>query len=177
MQMLNVKSNINSSSNEVNSCINSQETSSTITIEDREVLLALLQEYGNKLILLCQKISDLQVKILSSKCLILLIFIVFGCFLTTIYFYLRISWIIGGFAFFLMILLGIYIISVSNQESKMLKLISNEAHRISVRLEKVVRLGYQIQENLTSNLVKKLELDLRLADAESALEYYKKICH
>ncbi|MFM7577797.1 MAG: hypothetical protein ACKO5Q_12760, partial [Microcystaceae cyanobacterium] len=78
---------------------------------------------------------------------------------------------------FVLLLCWSYIAYMAWQDRKKLQQFKNEARRISVRLEKVIRLGYQIQENLTSNLVKKLELDLRLADAESALEYYKKICH
>lgn len=56
-----------------------------------------------------------------------------------------------------------------------IKTLKPEARRMAVRLKKIIRIASQIQENLSSNLITKVELDLRLADAESALEYYHEI--
>lgn len=56
-----------------------------------------------------------------------------------------------------------------------IKTLKPEARRMAVRLKKVIRIASQIQENLSSNLITKVELDLRLADAESTLEYYHEI--
>ncbi|MFM8295455.1 MAG: hypothetical protein ACKN9E_13035 [Microcystaceae cyanobacterium] len=157
---------------DVNITSQSEEPPSTLSPDDRLLLVSLLCEYGDKLFSLCEKISHFKAK---DDLFYYLSVGISGVFSLLIYklFYFTYFYIIS----FVLLLCWSYIAYMAWQDRKKLQQFKNEARRISVRLEKVIRLGYQIQENLTSNLVKKLELDLRLADAESALEYYKKICH
>ena len=50
-----------------------------------------------------------------------------------------------------------------------------DAKTLSNRLEKVVRLASQIEEHNVTNLVSRIELDLRIADSESALAHYQSV--
>ncbi len=149
-----------------------EDSTPSLSLEDRLLLVSLLCEYGDKLFSFCEKISHFKVK---YDLLHYLSVGIGGILSLLIYqlFYFIYLYIISSI---LLVFLGC-MIYIAWQDRKKLQRLKNEARRISARLEKVVRLGYQIQENLAPNLVRKLELDLRLADAESALEYYKKICH
>ncbi|MEM9539838.1 MAG: hypothetical protein AAGA60_10030, partial [Cyanobacteria bacterium P01_E01_bin.42] len=54
------------------------------------------------------------------------------------------------------------------------QLLERNARTIYTKLEKVIRITSQIQDHSPPDrFVVRLELELRLADAESALEYYK----
>jgi hypothetical protein len=52
---------------------------------------------------------------------------------------------------------------------------SKNARAIADRLEKVMRVTIEIQEQLETNIARKLELDCRIADASAALELYYSI--
>jgi hypothetical protein len=54
-------------------------------------------------------------------------------------------------------------------------LLNRDARLIADKLEKVMRVTIEIQDKIEINLARKLELDLRIADAQSALEYYYSI--
>ncbi len=56
--------------------------------------------------------------------------------------------------------------------NKKLQLLKRDAKTLSIKLEKVIRVASQIQEHVLNNVVSRIELDLRLTDAESALECY-----
>jgi hypothetical protein len=57
------------------------------------------------------------------------------------------------------------------QTARMINLLYDDAGSIADKLEKVMRVTIEIQDQLEINLARKLELDLRIADAQSALEY------
>jgi hypothetical protein len=50
--------------------------------------------------------------------------------------------------------------------------IERDAKMIAVRLESAMRLTVEISDRVETNLARKLELDLRIDDASSALDYY-----
>ncbi len=56
------------------------------------------------------------------------------------------------------------------QEQKFLK---QSSRTIALKLKKIIRVASQIDEHIETSLGKRIELDLRLTDAESALEYYE----
>jgi hypothetical protein len=56
-----------------------------------------------------------------------------------------------------------------------IKIMLNQARKMTLKLEKVIRVGSLIQKELSPNLITKLELDFCSADAESVLEYYDEI--
>jgi hypothetical protein len=51
----------------------------------------------------------------------------------------------------------------------------SQAPKITLRLEEVIRVAWLIQKDLSPNLISKLELNFRLADVESVLEYYDEV--
>lgn len=54
-------------------------------------------------------------------------------------------------------------------------LLKRDARIIADRLEKVMRIIIEIQDRIEINIARKLELELRITDAQSALEYYYSI--
>ena len=53
----------------------------------------------------------------------------------------------------------------------MVPVVNKDAITIADKLEKTMRVTIEIQDRIEMNLGRKLELDLRIADAESALVY------
>ena len=144
---------------------------------DIDLLISLLGEYGEKLIKLCEKIDNNKQKYSLGE-----------------YFLPRLG---GGIALITwsvfslrtysnFVMLGILIFAIfttyvavsAYNIRKKIKLSEREAKKILLRLEKVIRIASQTQDNLSKsppNWIIRVELDLRLADAESALEYYQEI--
>jgi hypothetical protein len=154
--------------------------------EDRVLLVSLLNEYQEKLVNLCGKIEK---NIIYSSFSIffdvtpfrnarfLIINILFSTFII-IFSYSAFSFPQNTiFAIILLISISYIAIYFKNEEKK-LKILTREAKTISLRLEKIVRIASQIEDHLSRaipTVITKIELDLRLADAESALEYYQEI--
>jgi hypothetical protein len=181
----------------INPKLNDSFVSYDISVQDKEVLMSLLHEYEDKLMLLCQNVSDIQEKNMLRKSLTVLL--LSGLPLLIIIFQDFIFQYLNRPFRILLVIIIFVLLAINTAKNalkeKKLKLLKNEARRIATRLERVVRLGYQVQENMflyqeksTYKLnydlhptwfsaVLKIELDLRLTDAESALEYYKEICH
>ena len=53
-----------------------------------------------------------------------------------------------------------------------MRLLVQDGKILSAKLEKVIRAASQAQEHVLSNFLSRIELDLRLADAESAIQHY-----
>jgi hypothetical protein len=150
---------------------------SNLEKDDINLLISLLGEYNEKLINLCEKIEDNKQKYSLGE-----------------YFLPRLG---GGIALITwsvfslrtysnFVMLGILIFAIfttyvavsAYNIRKKIKLSEREAKKILLRLEKVIRIASQTQDNLSKtppNWIIRVELDLRLADAESALEYYQEI--
>jgi hypothetical protein len=54
-----------------------------------------------------------------------------------------------------------------------LRLLTLDADAVATRLEKVIRIASQTEDHFLVNPIHRVELDLRLADAESALRRYE----
>ena len=146
---------------------------------DIDLLISLLGEYGEKLIKLCEKIEDNRQKYSFGKSflpplgggILLITWSLFSSLESSL-----LSFSILGFLTF--VIFTIYVAVSANHIRKKIKLSEREAKKISLRLEKVIRIASQTQDNLSKtppNWIIRVELDLRLADAESALEYYQEI--
>lgn len=55
---------------------------------------------------------------------------------------------------------------------RMINLLEKDTRTIADKLEKVMGVTIEVQDQIEINLARKLELDLRIGDAQSALEYY-----
>ena len=189
--------------------INIENSENLFTTEDRSLLVSLLNEYGDKLIKLCEKIEEVSVfysffknffgsNITQNKYSFTFTFITSITFITFIFLFfigallqeagksnskipleflspISLSFLLAIIIWILLISkLAIKVIS----EQKKLKILKREAKTISLRLEKIIRIASQIQEHLSPeipSMIIRVELDLRLADAESALEYYQEM--
>ena len=159
---------------------------SNLEKDDINLLISLLGEYSEKLIRLCAKIEENKQK--KS-----LLYFVLGIIVITL---LTISIIISFRIYTYFSILGTLIFSIfmlyltipAYYIRKKIKISEREAKKMSSRLEKVIRIASQIQDHFSSNrrrsvglkssiplVISGVELDLRLADAESALEYYQEI--
>jgi hypothetical protein len=58
---------------------------------------------------------------------------------------------------------------------RMIDLLEEDTRTIADKLEKVMRVTIEVQDQIEINLARKLELDLRIGDAQSALEYYHSV--
>lgn len=132
--------------------------------EDRELLISLLKEYSEKLTVACDGVN--QQKIIN-RFLLLLLSILAPSF--------RI-WIpqLDSFPISLTVIL-LVAFAFSIYVTKSVSDLKYKSKTIAIKLEKAVRITSQIAEHFEDNFSKRIELDFRLADAESALEYYKKI--
>ncbi|PZV28187.1 MAG: hypothetical protein DCF12_00190 [Snowella sp.] len=144
---------------------------------DIDLLISLLGEYGEKLINLCEKINDNKQKYSLGEYFLPrlgggIVLITWSIFSSQTYPH----FVILGILIFA--LFTTYVAVSVRDTRKKIKLSEREAKKISSRLEKVIRIASQTQDNLSKtppNWIIRVELDLRLADAESALEYYQEI--
>jgi uncharacterized membrane protein YciS (DUF1049 family) len=160
---------------------------------DIDLLISLMGEYGEKLISLCEKIEDNKQKYSLGEFFLprlggSIALITWSIFSLQAYPYFVILGILI-FAIF-----TIYVAVSANHIRKKIKISEREAKKMSSRLEKIIRIASQIQEHFSTNrrrsasitfeiadikfiplVISEVELDLRLADAESALEYYQEI--
>lgn len=159
--------------------------------DDQKLIVSLLNEYSDKLLHVCHQIDKRRKKfllfyfgglIISGILLLIYSYSMYeemyvGMHAVSTYKLAKTPYTIIFILFFLFIngiLLGrldgiIYEISCNITQNR--KLIS-DAKILAVRLEKVIRIASQVQEHILSNFVSRLELDLRLADAELALQHY-----
>jgi hypothetical protein len=165
---------------------------SNLEKDDINLLISLLGEYSEKLIRLCAKIEDNKQKYSLGEFFLPrlgggIALITWSIFSLQAYPY----FVILGILIF--VIFTIYVAVSANHIRKKIKLSEREAKKISSRLEKVIRIASQIQEHFSANrrrsaritvigginsiplVISGVELDLRLADAESALEYYQEI--
>ena len=139
--------------------------------KDREVLLSLLMEYSHKVFKICDQIEQGENNI--SIMILTLMWLTVAGILFVIFPYLKAINPNIKFLIFALLFATFYVNCY--QINQRLKLLRRDAKTFSIRLEKVVRLASQIEEHSVTNLVSRIELDLRIADAESALAHYQSV--
>ncbi|AFY69593.1 hypothetical protein Pse7367_1299 [Thalassoporum mexicanum PCC 7367] len=136
--------------------------------DDREVLMSLLEEYSNKLLRICEELNKLY---RNANLLTLTFAFVSPIIFVTSLSYVRVyplMYLVLFSCCFIMILLGAYI------NARSFNLQKKRGQNIYYRLSKIIRIISQLQEHVESRVSRKLELDFRLADAEVALEEFKR---
>ncbi|TRU50210.1 MAG: hypothetical protein EWV49_09660 [Microcystis aeruginosa Ma_QC_Ch_20071001_S25] len=140
--------------------------------EDRKLIISLLNEYSEKLLNICEQI-DRQQRNFDFLWLLL-------AFAWTMVFY----WLFSTKIITILTILTITIVSQSfviyiyfGIQQPRLELLQRKASIISAKLEKVIRAASQAQEHTTmaGGFFSDLEVDLRLSDAEYALQHYKNL--
>jgi hypothetical protein len=61
-------------------------------------------------------------------------------------------------------------------KSRPLTILEKEARHVCDNLEKAVRVTIEIQDQIETNIARKLELDCRISDTYPALDYYYSLC-
>jgi hypothetical protein len=160
--------------------------------DDRQILVDLLHEYSAKLTNICDDLfvasniqkSYLYIGLLSS---LLIVFYMVKIWIGETYhgieidplrlinFFLQTSAALIVFALTTKVLsLSPFFKSYARSMTQK-RLLERDAAIIAGKLEKVMQVTIEIQDQIETNLSRKLELDLRVADAQSALEYYYSI--
>jgi hypothetical protein len=156
--------------------------------DDRQLLVGLLHEYSEKLVEASRKIARSRTNEKVKKTSLYLFIGFFLCSLMPLFscvktngFLNRDSLVIillSNAALILTLLITLNSYKASNWIStSWLKevesaLLEKDAKMIANRLESAMRLTVEIADRVETNLARKLELDLRIDDAASALEYY-----
>jgi uncharacterized membrane protein YobD (UPF0266 family) len=138
--------------------------------EDKKLIISLLGEYSEKLLIICDRISRRQrITQLLTTFFVSVLALIFSL-ATTITFPLITS--LESFFFFSTCFLEIFLLEAFYENKRALLLLQRDAKRISLKLEKIIRIASQAQEHILNDFVSRIEMDLRLADAESALDHY-----
>jgi hypothetical protein len=162
---------------------------SNLEKDDINLLISLLGEYSEKLIRLCAKIEEnKQKKSLLDFVLGIIVITLSTISIIPIIISFRIYTYFSILGTLIFSIFMLYLTIPAYYIRKKIKISEREAKKMSSRLEKVIRIASQIQDHFSSNrrrsvglkssiplVISGVELDLRLADAESALEYYQVI--
>lgn len=146
--------------------------------EDRKLIISLLNEYSEKLLRVCEQIDKYQKRLLPFA-MLLSVFIISGILLANTSTQTHNS--IFGYAFDMklifssLVLASAFTLNIMFNIMNRVALLRRDANVLSVKLEKIIRAASQAQEHVLSNFVSRIELDLRLSDAELALEHYSVI--
>lgn len=139
--------------------------------EDRKLIISLLNEYSEKLLKICEQIDRQQrnfdfLWLLLAFAWTMGVYWLFSTKIITIITILIIT--IVSQSFIIYIYFGI-----QQQKRELLQ----KASIISAKLEKVIRAASQAQEHTTMavGFFSDLEVDLRLSDAEYALQHYNNL--
>ena len=144
--------------------------------EDRKLIISLLNEYSEKLLNICEQIDRQQrnLDFLWLLLLLSLLSLLLAFAGTMVGFYWLLSTKITTFIRILTITSAVsqpFIIHIYFRKLELLQ----KASIISAKLEKVIRAASQAQEHTTMTFFGNLEVDLRLSDAEYALQHYNNL--
>lgn len=169
--------------------------------EDRQLLVNLLHEYSDKLVEASREVARKKAGISAGEIITFIPCFIFSCsfsylFWTVMSSYMEInlestysqysSIIILSTAILLFPIVLLFFIRTNlfysfslSKQSRLQKiendLLEKDARMIANRLESAMRLTVEIADRVETNLARKLELDLRIDDAASALEYYHSV--
>jgi hypothetical protein len=155
--------------------------------DDRQLLVGLLHEYSDKLVEASRKIARSRANGKVKKTSMYL-FIGFSlCSLLPLFSYVKNGYfnhdsLILIILFESMSILASLVILNSYRASNWISsfwlkevesaFLERDARMIANRLESAMKLTVEVADRVETNLARKLELDLRIDDASSALEYY-----
>lgn len=146
--------------------------------EDQKLLISLLSEYSERLLHMCKQIDEQeQNNTWLQLCLLTLVVAVFilAIFLSKIPFIPAAE---GSTLIYSVLLIYAILIIFAGfnhirSTSQKTQLLISDTEVISIKLEKVIRIASQAHEHVIKNAINRIEVDLRLTDAEFALQRYK----
>ncbi len=146
--------------------------------EDQKLLISLLSEYSERLLHMCKQIDEQERKnSWLQLCLLTLVVVVFvlAIFLSKISFVPMAEG--STLIYSVLVVYAILIIFAGfnhiRSTSQRTQLLISDTEIISIKLEKVIRIASQAHEHVIKNAINRIEIDLRLTDAEFALQRYK----
>nr|WP_290224134.1 hypothetical protein [Trichocoleus desertorum] len=140
------------------------------TDEDRQLIISLLAEYSEKLLNACDRIGMYQNRVRIAA--LFFPFLAYMATLLTDFSKLSSDPLLRIIFFISLFFVVASTVNFLYEIRKTLELLERDAKRIALKLEKVIRVASQTQEHILDNFVNRIELDLRLADSESALDHY-----
>jgi hypothetical protein len=153
-----------------------------IVPEDRDKLISLLEEYSLKLRKKCDYIDK---SLLIFKAFLFSIAIVSTItFVFIITLHKKINYPASDFIFVVSFLAflasSIALISLYKDDNELkrkniINFRNHEAHAIAHRLNKLVGIASEFYEHVEKKKISKIELDLKISEAESVLNYYDSI--
>lgn len=135
------------------------------TKEEKEIILLLLIEYSDKL----QEISE-KIQLTRKNWLSLTLLISLAYFFMIMLFFTN---TIMLFYFSLIYIIVVTFLFLSSLQKK--RILNRRAKHIYTCLKKLIDLTSTIESHIITNQILKIELDLRLTDAELAVENYTEI--
>jgi ABC-type proline/glycine betaine transport system permease subunit len=138
--------------------------------KNRELLLSLLREYTEKLNFISSQIEQ-SVKFYQQYYFYICFWSLIIVITTIVLGYLKVSfnvWIF--FVFWVSGMFVIVFIAYIKRDKINTNQMVKQSKLLAIKLERLVRTISQFQEHVEKNYAQKIELDLRLADAESALD-------
>jgi hypothetical protein len=142
--------------------------------EDRKLILSLLNEYSEKLLKVCEQSEEIKISwniffatdLPFMVVIFMLNLIVFSSDKNFN------NFIISTFICLSSYCLTSYILSKIDRSRNRANKLKN-SNRIAVRLERVISIASQFNEQVTTNFASRIEFDFRLTDAEEVLERYR----
>jgi hypothetical protein len=153
-----------------------------IVPEDRDKLISLLEEYSAKLRRKCDYI-DKSLFIFKAFLFSIAIVSTITC-VSIISFYKKMDYPTSSFIFIVSSLAlsasSIALISLYDDDNELkrkniINSRNHEAHALSHRLNKLVGIASEFYEHVEKKEISKIELDLKISEAESVLNYYDSI--
>jgi hypothetical protein len=145
--------------------------------EEQKLLVSLLSEYSERLLHMCKEIDEQERK--NSWFQLCLLTLVVAVFVLTIFLskILLIPMTEGiTLVYSVLVIYAILVIFASfnhiRNSNQRTRLLISDTEVISIKLEKVIRIASQAHEHVIRNAVNRIEIDLRLTDAEFALQRY-----
>ncbi len=149
----------------------------TFIDEDTKLILSLLTEYAGKLISLCKQVERMREQLFTR---VFFSYLFLTCTLLLYFVYIqsdgRALYSIYSFLFFIMASLSAAVVLQSIYRSiRARKALKNDGSLLAAKLLKVIRTASQVQEHIDLSYAGRLEFDLRLAEAESALKSFEQL--
>lgn len=139
-------------------------------------MILLLTEYSDKLLNICDQINRQW----RRKCLFISLFAMFFFLLVisiiiALSLYNKVDQLMNNLTLLILninLLLILFIPNIIDDTQQKLKWLRRYAKTLSINLEKIIRVSSQAEEHILRSVLHKIELDLRLADAETVLQHY-----
>lgn len=150
-----------------------------VSTEDVQKMMSLVQEYSEKLRIMCENYIERKAKTQQS---LLMMFAFFGAIALSSLSFISIPFISDQNKDNIMPILSSFVLAATIATSIMIMATRKvrdyyDIHQVAMTVERLIRTASQYGEHSIQNLSDKFEFDIRLAEAEAALRVYKNIFH